>query len=141
VNYETTVEIEAPAETVWNVLVDVERWPEWTASMHEITWLDATTMEVGSRARIEQPGIPSLVWEVSEAEPGSSFTWQSSSPGISTIATHELKPIGPSRVEVTIGITQSGLLAPIVGVLSGRRTKRYVQMEAAGLKGRSESLA
>jgi uncharacterized membrane protein len=138
-NYETKVEIEAPAERVWSVLADVERWPEWTASMREVTWLDGTTMEVGSRARVEQPGIPALVWEVSEVEPGSSFTWGASSPGISTFAAHQLKPIGPSRVEVTIGIRLSGPLAPIVGFLSGRRTKRFVQMEAAGLKARSES--
>jgi uncharacterized membrane protein len=34
------VEIEAPAGVVWDVFSDVERWPEWTASVTRLVALD-----------------------------------------------------------------------------------------------------
>ena len=37
--FETTIEIEAPRETVWSTLADVERWHEWTASVTSIELL------------------------------------------------------------------------------------------------------
>ena len=46
---------------------------------------------------------------------------------------------GNRTAPVTLGIHQSGPLAPIVALLAGGRTKRYVQMEADGLKTRCEA--
>ena len=34
------VEIDAPAAEVWDVFSDVERWPEWTASVTRLVALD-----------------------------------------------------------------------------------------------------
>jgi len=47
---EDSIEITAPAETVWRVYSDVERWPEWTASMDELCAL--------TRAEIALPDTP-----------------------------------------------------------------------------------
>ena len=38
------------------------------------------------------------------------------------------------RVTVTLSLHQTGFLAPIVGLLSARLTRRYIDMEANGLK-------
>ncbi|WP_202513189.1 hypothetical protein [Streptomyces sp. SID3343] len=38
----------------------------------------------------------------------------------------------------TLTLQQSGLLAPVVGMLAGGLTRRYLRMEAEGLKQRSE---
>jgi uncharacterized protein YndB with AHSA1/START domain len=139
VNLETNVEINATQEDVWRLISDIERWPEWNKSTTEATWLDGKTIGVGSRARIKQPRMPVLVCEVTELDPGSSFTWTTSTPGVSTIALHRIISLADDRASVTLRLQQSGVLAPILGVFTAPRAKRYVQMEADGLKQRAES--
>ena len=63
---ERSVEIDAPARVVWDVFTDVERWPEWTASVTRIEALDGGELAVGKRFAIKQPRLPRLVWEVTE---------------------------------------------------------------------------
>ena len=43
--FETTVEINATPEQVWNTLIEVERWPEWTASITKIEPLDSDLLK------------------------------------------------------------------------------------------------
>ena len=69
---EVSVEIDRPANLVWPVLVDVERWPEWTASMISVQRLDSAPFGIGSRVRIRQPKLKTMVWRVSEYEQGRS---------------------------------------------------------------------
>jgi uncharacterized protein YndB with AHSA1/START domain len=125
--YETTVTIDAPADDVWAVLTDLERWPEWTASMQRIERSTAGELAVGSTVKIKQPRVPAH-----------SFSWVASTPGVTTIAEHRLEPTPQGGVAVHLGIRRSGPLAKLVDRLSAGLTKRYVGMEAEGLKRRCE---
>lgn len=131
--YETTVHIEAPPEKVWAVLTDVESWPEWTASMTNVERLDSGEFGMGSKARIKQPGFPRLVWEVTRLAPGSSFAWEAKSAGMTTVADHRISPTGHGST-ATVSISQRGPLAGLNGLLLRRRTRRYLEQEAQGLK-------
>ncbi|HEY8546648.1 MAG TPA: SRPBCC family protein [Acidimicrobiales bacterium] len=137
-DYEVRVDVDAPRERVWEVLAAVTEWPEWTASMQQLTPLDDGPLGVGSRVRVRQPSLPTVVWTISTWEPGRRFTWESSSPGVATAADHELDDRGDGTT-VVLRIRQKGLLAPLVHLLIGKRTRRYVQMEADGLKARAEA--
>jgi uncharacterized membrane protein len=133
-----SVEIAAPAATVWAVFSDVERWPEWTASVERLLALDGPGLEVGRRFAIKQPRLPNLVWEVTDVDLGLSWTWRQGSPGGLTIAVHELVVMAPERTLVRQTIEQRGPVGVAVGVLMRRLTRRYLELEAAGLKARSE---
>lgn len=138
---ETTVEIDAPRDTVWRTLADVDRWPEWTASVTSVERLTGPTWAPGTRVRIKQPRMPALVWEITELTPGESFTWRTASTGISTVGTHRLTMTAGNRVAVTLGIRHAGPLAPVIGLLISGTSRRYVQTEAAGLRQRCEQAA
>ena len=136
--FETSVAVDAPAERVWAVLVDVERAPEWTASMSDVKLLGDGPLAVGSRVRIKQPRLPPVVWEVTSLDPGRSFSWRAGGPGFTTIGEHRVAAEGPGRATATLGIRRSGPLATVGDRLFGRVDRRYVTMEAEGLKRRSE---
>ncbi len=138
-NTETSVAIDAPADVVWRTFADVERWPEWTASVTRIVAVDGPGIEVGKRFEIKQPRLPKLVWEVTEVRPGRGWTWVQRSPGGTTLATHEVIAQGPARTLVRQGIDQRGPVGTLVGALMRGTTRRYLEMEADGLKARSEA--
>jgi hypothetical protein len=98
-------------------------------------------LRVGGRARVKQPGRPPLVWEVSEFEPGTSFTWRAASVGVAATAFHVVRPLSRSRAELKLGLQQSGPLVPLVRLLAGRRTRRFVRLEADGLKRCAEAVS
>lgn len=132
-----TIAIDASPDRVWAVMSDVERWHEWTASITSVERLDDGPVGVGSRARVRQPKLRPSVYEITSWTPGREFTWATRQPGVTGIARHVVEPVdGGSRV--TLSVEFSGLLATVVAWLAGGLTRRYMAMEAAGLKARAE---
>jgi uncharacterized membrane protein len=140
-SFTASITINAPAERVWSVMTDVERWPEWTASIRKVQRLDKGPFRVGSRARITQPKLGTVVWTVTALEPNRSFVWTTSAAGTTGFAEHEIEPGPGDSVTVTLTIRQKGLLAPIVAWLTAGLTRRYLAMETDGLKRRVEAAA
>jgi uncharacterized membrane protein len=139
VNHESSAEIDAPAATVWDVYRDVARWSEWSASVDHAEPLDGPELTVGARFAIKQPRLPKTVWRVTEVEPGRSWSWQSKAPGVTTVGWHEVTALASGRTRARQGVEQRGWLAPAFGALTARLTERYLALEAAGLKARSEA--
>ena len=75
----------------------------------------ATRLAVGARVRIEQPKLRPAVWEVSAVEPGGSWTWVASAPGIRTTAVHALEPTGVNETRVHQTLIHTGPLGAVVG--------------------------
>ena len=129
---EVTFPVAASADRVWAVLSDVERWPTWTASMRQVV-LDGP-LEVGAVAKIRQPRLPATAWTVTEVVPGRSFSWESKAPGSLAVGEHEITPTGDATCEVRLMLDQTGPVGSLVGLLYRSLTRRYVQMEADGLR-------
>jgi hypothetical protein len=118
-------------------MYDVERWPEWTASMSSVQLVAGGPLLLGSRVRVRQPRLPATTWTVTELVPGESFTWVASGPGFTTTASHRIAP-SASGSDVTLAVDQTGPLGVLVGRLTARLTRRYLTMEAEGLRARAE---
>ena len=135
--YSTSIEIAAPPETVWAVMIDVERWPEWTDSIARVERRDHGPLASGSRVVIRQPKLPPATWQVTEVDQGRSFSWISRAPGVLVTARHEIAPAG-SGSRATLSIHYGGVLGGLLARLTAGVNDRYLAMEAEGLKRRSE---
>jgi hypothetical protein len=80
-----------------------------------------------------------MVWRVSRYEQGRLFIWEARSPGILVVASHAVQA-SDSGCVVTLGVDQKGFMAPLVELLWGKLTRRYVEIEAQSLKKRCESM-
>ena len=138
--HEKSVAIRADAATVWSVLTDVERWPEWTESFTSAEVVGGGPLAVGTEVRIKQPRLRPVTMTVDEVVPQRFFSWSSRSPGLATVAGHLIEERSDG-VTVTLSIDFRGALAPVVGLFYGRLVRRYVDLEAAGLQARSEATA
>jgi hypothetical protein len=138
-HFERSVDIAAPPDVVWAVMEDGERWHEWTASVRSIRLLDKP-LRVGSRALIRQPRFPPARWTVTALEPGRSFTWKSGMPGMWVFAHHSVEPVA-TGTRATLRLDYEGALARLMGRLTRDITNRYLDLEATGLKQRSEANA
>jgi uncharacterized membrane protein len=136
--FETTVAIAAPPDRIWSTWLDVERWPDWTASVDSAQRLDDGELGVGSRVRIKQPKLRPAVWEVTELDPDRSFVWQARSGGLTMLASHVIeRAAGGVTVRLTFELT--GFLSGLFGRLMGGRIRTYLATEAEGLKAHCEA--
>ena len=133
-----SITIDAPIDVVWSVFTDVERWPTWASSFTSVELIDGP-MRLGAKARIRQPKLPTVVWEVTKWEPGRSWTWAATSPGARTEASHVLTAAGGRTVAEQM-IVSSGPLGRLAAWVWRSLTRRYLAIEAAGLKERSEQV-
>jgi uncharacterized membrane protein len=137
---EDSIEIDAPPQLVWEVFSDVEHWPDWTASVTSLAGLDGSALAVGRRFAIKQPGMQRLVWQVTDIEPGASWTWVQRSPGVNVVAGHYVTAGPDGGTLVRQQLDQGGVLGALVGRLMLKKTRRFLAQEAQGLKARSEQL-
>ncbi|NYF57761.1 SRPBCC family protein [Micromonospora purpureochromogenes] len=136
--FATSTEIEADIDRVWAVQTDVERWPEWTDSVRAARRLEPGPLTLGSTARLEQPRLRPALWRVTEIDAPRFFAWESDSPGVHTRGEHRLVSLSDGRVRADLVVVQTGPLAPLTGLLGGRLIRRYLRLEADGLRARCE---
>ena len=133
-----TTDIAAPAERVWEVMSDTDRWHEWTPSVTSVKRLGGAAFAVGSRVVIRQPRFPPALWKITAIEPGRSFTWISVAPGLRDVGHHRVEPtISGSRA--TLSLSLQGVFGGLFGRMTRDITRRYLAFEADGLKARSEN--
>lgn len=129
-----TVHIAAPPERVWQVLVDIARWPEWASNMQSVVPEGSGSFGLGSRARVTPKAFAGAVWEVTEWEPGRSFVWEAQvAPGWRMRATHAVEADG-AGTRATASVEATGPLGLMLTALLLLPFRRGVRLESEGLK-------
>ena len=124
--FDIEIETAASPGSVWAVLVDVERWPEWMSSYTSVQ-------------RVRQPGLSAATYTVTELVPGVEFTWSSTAAGVRTTGRHVVHTRPDDRAALTLSIEQSGILAGPVGLLLGPKIRRFLAIESEGLRAAAEA--
>ena len=88
---------------------------------------------------VVQPRLPTLTYTVTAVDEGRSFTWEAGSAVSRGVGEHVVSPRMAGGCTATLRLTQRGPAARLVGALLDRITRRYVRMEAEGLKARCEA--
>jgi len=135
---ENVIEIDAPPSLVWAVTCDTENWPKWTPTVDEIVRIEDGPFDVGSAARIKQPGMPEAEWRVTEFRDGERFTWETRVRGIHMAATHELVPY-QSGTKNILRLEFKGLMAILLWPMIRASAKKSLEQENTGLKTQCEA--
>lgn len=138
----STIEISAPREAVWDVLVDVARYPEW----NPFTIAVDTTFAVGSPVRMRVALLPWLVIPqrevISSYDEGRSFSWGTTMVGpwfLQADRTQVLEDLPDGTgTRYTTTDTFTGGAVPVNHLLTGRLVQRGFDGVASGLKRRCE---
>jgi hypothetical protein len=100
-------DIAAPVAEVWDLLIRVERWPEWGPSVRSVQ-LDGPCIAAGSRGRVWTVAGLGLPFEVTEFEDGRSWAWRVG--GVPATG-HEVEPVpGGCRVTFSVPVPAAAYL-------------------------------
>lgn len=137
--FERSIVIDAPQRRVWDVLTDLEAWPQRIETVDAVELLTPAPLAKGSRVRLKQPKLGEGTWDVTVWDPPSYFEWTQTTGGITGTAGHRVEALGEDRSRLTLTLDMRGLLIPVVALFFRGLTKRYMDLEAEGMKRASET--
>ncbi len=138
-----TLEVAAPAETVWRVVTDLPRYPEWNPFVVACR----STLEPGTPIVMRVRVLPFVAQAqretVFEHVPGRRLRYGIDPLPLRALASdraHEVEPQGPDRCRYVSRFALTGWLAPLVATLLGRRLERGFAAMSDGIRTRAEAL-
>lgn len=137
-NVTHSIHIEAAPDTVWTVIADLERWPQWTRTVTSVRREDAGELRLGSSARIKQPLQPESRWVVTEFVRGRRFVWETRQPGLHMIGTHGIAAEGGGTRSL-LRLEARGPIAVLLWAVLRLTVQRALVLENRGLKARCEA--
>jgi uncharacterized membrane protein len=137
--FEESIDVEAGQQRVWEVLSNLEDWPSHIETVDVVELTTPGPVAEGSRVRVKQPKLPEGEWEITVWDPPSYFEFQQKSGGVTNVAGHRVEALAEGRSRLTLSLDMRGLLVPVVALFYRDLTKRYMTIEAEGMKGAAES--
>ena len=137
--FEQSIDINARQQRVWDVLSDLEAWPQRIETVDTIELLTPAPVGEGSRVRLKQPKLPEGTWEVTVWDAPSYFEFRQKSGGLTDVAGYRVEALEEGRSRLTLTLDMRGLLVPVVALFWKDLTNRYLTVEAQGMKRAAES--
>jgi uncharacterized protein YndB with AHSA1/START domain len=124
--------IAAPAEAVWSLWADPERWADWDRQIERAEF--DGDLRQGAEVKTKMRGGGTVRHTVTEVDPGLSLAYEARFPGARSGHEHRLRP-GRRSVEVTHRRYVEGPLAGFWALMLGRKKMReavegYLEREA-----------
>jgi len=111
--FESSIDINAPAEKVWALVDKLEKWPRWMPSIEKIERLAEGPLTVGSQLSVTAnvSGLTvTLLMTITEFVPERSVVLEGKALGTKLTRFYTLEPVN-GKTKVTIGGDVSGALA------------------------------
>lgn len=137
--FERSIEIDASQRRVWDVISDLEAWPQRVETVASVELLTPAPLARGSRVRLKQPRLAVAIWEITIWDPPGYFEWTQKTSAITNVAGHRVEALGVGRARLTLTLDMRGPLSPVTGLLYKGLTNRYMGLEAEGMKRAAES--
>jgi uncharacterized membrane protein len=137
--FEQSIDIDAQQQRVWDVLTDLEAWPQRIETVDVVELLTPPPVATGTRVRLKQPKLPEGTWEVTAWDAPSYFEWRQQSGGVTSVAGHRVEALEEVRSRLTLTLDMRGLLVPVFGRFYKGLTNRYMTVEAQGIKRAAEA--
>jgi hypothetical protein len=131
--------INASRETVWGILTDAQRYPEWDPGADRIEGTIAPGEKVVAYTKLNPKRAFPV--KVTEFVPGERMTWTGGMPfGLfKGVRTFTLTPRGDGGTDVAVNEVFSGPLLPVFGGSLPDLNKTFAEF-VAGLKARAEGI-
>lgn len=138
-----TIEINASAETVWQVLTDLPRYGEWNPFCLECR----STLKPGETIvmTVQLTSKPQQVVEfINEHVPGRRFAYNMKPVALGALASlrsHDVEALGPARARYRSYFKLSGWMMPLVKALFGQKLVHGFGAMTKAVGQRAEQLA
>jgi uncharacterized membrane protein len=137
--FEKSIDIDASQQRVWDVLSDIEAWPQRIETVDTVELLTTAPITTGSRVRLKQPKLPEGTWDITVWDAPNHFEWTQRTGGTTSVAGHRVEPLGEDRARLILTLDMRGLLIPVIGLFYRKLTNSYMDLEAEGMKRAAES--
>jgi uncharacterized protein YndB with AHSA1/START domain len=137
--YDHSLETRAPAETIFEILRDVSRWPEWNPGVERID-LDGA-FATGTTGVMVIPDQGSLSFRLAWVGEGQGFEDETEIPGAEVLVRvrHSLEPLAAGGTRITYRATVEGPAADALGPEIGPGVTADFPEVMAALAARAEA--
>lgn len=142
VRIEHRIGIQAPAETIWDVIYDLDRWHEWNPLYPRASGLVRIGQPLSLTLAIPGQATREIQPVVLEWVPNEQLHWQLSIMGglVKTIRYIEIDRLAEESCIINNGEIFGGWMGPSVAKQAGRAIHRGFQAMGEALKERAEAL-
>ncbi|MDP3859490.1 MAG: SRPBCC domain-containing protein [Stagnimonas sp.] len=138
---EKTLEIQAPAALVWEVITDLGKYPQWNPFLVECRTSFKPGDPIDLQVKLVGKPQPQREWVLEYVE-GKRFAYRMKPvPGtLSSFRSHDVEALGPERTRYRSYFHLQGWLHHVVVALLGSRLQTGFAGMTAGIQQRAEAL-